>query len=131
MHPLHVLGDLCGDRDGLARQGFLQLGCRETTDTAHLNQRSSHFCGRQIFGLHLRKTTFGERLHEDLVGFVLRGMEDHFDAVREDPFGSLYLFVLTERFDLALMRRLLHELGVDNLLYGRFDRQVALPCDGS
>ena len=56
-------------------------------------------------------------------------MEDHFDAVGENPLRCFYLFVLTERFDLALMRRLLHEFGVDNLLYGRFDRQVALSGD--
>ena len=129
VHPLHVLGDLCGNRDGLARQGFLQLGSGETSYTAYLNQRSSYLCRRQVLGLHLAQTTFRESLHEDLVRFEVCRMEDHFDAVGEDPLRGLYLFVLTERFNLALMRRLLHEFGVDHLLYGCFNRQFALSGD--
>ena len=64
-------------------------------------------------------------MHQDLVGFELRGVEHHFDAVAQHPLRRLDIFVVTYCFYLTLARCFLHQLVVHSLFGRRLDSQFA------
>ena len=121
---LRILCYLGRHRNGFPGERFLQLGGIESTDTGHLNHVLGHLCRRQVRGLDLTVTAFGEGLHQDLVRFEFRRVEDDLDSVGQHPFGRLDLFVITHGFDLAFMRRFLDQFAIEGFLYRCLNGQV-------